>query len=120
VIAPDEIKCQFCGATGSTTQRMVGLENIFICDRCVKECVGLLNEDKPEDSGMRLLDTYPRQSIMSLLWMVFVYDLGIEDMGYHKIPDEVKSIVRASLSLNLKNRKVLEKRALALLEKQNG
>jgi len=119
-IQPDEIKCQLCGATGSATQRMVGLENTFICERCVKECVGLLNDDKPEDSKMRLLDTYPRESIMTFLWMIFVYDLGIKDMSYLKIPDEVKSIVKTSLHLNAKNRKVLEKRALALLEKQNG
>ncbi len=45
-------KCSFCQQDHDQVERLIaGPEGIFICNQCVERCLGLLREEKPEESA---------------------------------------------------------------------
>ncbi len=52
---PDSIRCSFCGRTAQEAHSMVAGPDVYICDRCVEEAAGIVQNDRssraPEGSS---------------------------------------------------------------------
>ncbi|MGE3954598.1 MAG: ATP-dependent Clp protease ATP-binding subunit ClpX [Parachlamydiales bacterium] len=46
--------CSFCGRTEEVVEKLISGPNVFICDKCVRLCMGIV-EKKPTSTELRLL-----------------------------------------------------------------
>ena len=65
----NKIRCSFCGRPQSLTDRLIAGSGAYICDECVKMCIGIINEDdnispshnvKDRNGNKLVLDSLPR------------------------------------------------------------
>ncbi len=57
----DSIRCSFCGRTQDQTKRMIAGNGSYICDECVRLCMGIIDEnydfeDNSYDAGYESID----------------------------------------------------------------
>jgi len=86
------IKCSFCGKPQSETDRLIAGSGSYICDECVKLCMGIVDENY-----------VPSQAAIS--------EDGLKGMGFSEIPKptQIKSVLddyivgqeRAKISLSV-------------------
>lgn len=41
------VACSFCGRTEEAVEKLISGPNVFICDKCIKLCAGILEKKKP-------------------------------------------------------------------------
>lgn len=49
------ITCSFCGRTEDAVEKLISGPNVFICDKCVQLCSGILEKKKPFNSEFKIL-----------------------------------------------------------------
>lgn len=47
----ETITCSFCGRTEEAVEKLISGPNVYICDKCVRLCSGILEKKKPSTSG---------------------------------------------------------------------
>lgn len=45
---PEIVACSFCGRTEEAVEKLISGPSVYICDKCVKLCSGILEKKKPE------------------------------------------------------------------------
>lgn len=58
--------CSFCGRPEADVEKLIAGPNVYICERCVDLCSGILekkpkSKDEPEDSSMEIPDLKPKE-----------------------------------------------------------
>lgn len=48
----DVITCSFCGRTEDAVEKLISGPSVYICDKCVHLCSGIL--EKKKDNALRL------------------------------------------------------------------
>lgn len=51
----DNISCSFCGRTEEAVEKLISGPNVFICDKCVRLCSGILEKKKPSSFDFKIL-----------------------------------------------------------------
>lgn len=49
------ISCSFCGRTEDAVEKLISGPNVFICDKCVHLCSGILEKKKPTNTEFKVL-----------------------------------------------------------------
>lgn len=49
------INCSFCGRTEEAVEKLISGPNVFICDKCVHLCMGILEKKKPTNYDFKIL-----------------------------------------------------------------
>jgi len=49
------ISCSFCGRTEETVEKLISGPNVYICDKCVRLCSGILEKKKPASYEFKIL-----------------------------------------------------------------
>jgi len=49
------IACSFCGRTEEAVEKLISGPNVFICDKCVRLCTGILEKKKPSSYDFKIL-----------------------------------------------------------------
>jgi len=55
VIPKDLIACSFCGRTEEAVEKLISGPEVYICDKCVKLCSGILEKKKPANFELKIL-----------------------------------------------------------------
>jgi ATP-dependent Clp protease ATP-binding subunit ClpX len=53
--AKDAIACSFCGRTEEAVEKLISGPNVYICDKCVRLCSGILEKKKPSSYEFKVL-----------------------------------------------------------------
>jgi ATP-dependent Clp protease ATP-binding subunit ClpX len=51
----DVISCSFCGRTEENVEKLISGPNVYICDKCVRLCSGILDKKKTSNYEFKLL-----------------------------------------------------------------
>ena len=51
----DNIACSFCGRTEEAVEKLISGPNVYICDKCVRLCSGILEKKKPSSFEFKVL-----------------------------------------------------------------
>lgn len=51
----DSIACSFCGRTEEAVEKLISGPNVYICDKCVRLCSGILEKKKPSSYEFKIL-----------------------------------------------------------------
>lgn len=51
----DVISCSFCGRTEEAVEKLISGPNVYICDKCVRLCSGILEKKKPAKYEFKIL-----------------------------------------------------------------
>jgi len=55
-IAPKELACcSFCGRTEEAAEKLISGPNVYICDKCVRLCTGILDKKAPTTYDFKIL-----------------------------------------------------------------
>lgn len=57
----DVISCSFCGRTEDTVEKLISGPNVYICDKCVTLCSGILEKKKSATSTLDLKILKPKE-----------------------------------------------------------
>lgn len=49
------IACSFCGRTEEAVEKLISGPNVYICDKCVRLCAGILEKKKPTNYDFKIL-----------------------------------------------------------------
>lgn len=49
------IACSFCGRTEEAVEKLISGPNVYICDKCVRLCSGILEKKKPANHEFKIL-----------------------------------------------------------------
>jgi ATP-dependent Clp protease ATP-binding subunit ClpX len=49
---PELVACSFCGRTEEAVEKLISGPSVYICDKCVKLCSGILEKKKPDASAL--------------------------------------------------------------------
>lgn len=49
------IACSFCGRTEEAVEKLISGPNVYICDKCVRLCTGILEKKKPSSYDFKIL-----------------------------------------------------------------
>ena len=49
------ISCSFCGRTEEAVEKLISGPNVYICDKCVRLCSGILEKKKPANYEFKIL-----------------------------------------------------------------
>jgi ATP-dependent Clp protease ATP-binding subunit ClpX len=55
------ISCSFCGRTEDTVEKLISGPNVYICDKCVVLCSGILEKKKPTPTTLDLKILKPKE-----------------------------------------------------------
>lgn len=51
----DLITCSFCSRTEESVDRLIAGPNVYICDKCIRLCTGILDKKAPTPSNLKIL-----------------------------------------------------------------
>ncbi len=51
----DPIACSFCGRTEDAVEKLISGPDVYICDKCVRLCSGIIEKKKPTKFDLRVL-----------------------------------------------------------------
>lgn len=51
----DVVACSFCGRTEEAVEKLISGPNVYICDKCVRLCSGILDKKKPSTFEFKVL-----------------------------------------------------------------
>jgi ATP-dependent Clp protease ATP-binding subunit ClpX len=51
----DAVACSFCGRTEEAVEKLISGPNVYICDKCVRLCSGILEKKKPATYEFKVL-----------------------------------------------------------------
>ena len=51
----DLASCSFCGRTEETVEKLISGPNVYICDKCVRLCTGILDKKAPSNYEFKIL-----------------------------------------------------------------
>lgn len=51
----DIIACSFCGRTEEAVEKLISGPNVYICDKCVRLCSGILEKKKPSSYDFKVM-----------------------------------------------------------------
>lgn len=51
----DAVACSFCGRTEEAVEKLISGPNVYICDKCVRLCSGILEKKKPSTFEFKIL-----------------------------------------------------------------
>lgn len=51
----ESIACSFCGRTEEAVEKLISGPNVYICDKCVRLCSGILEKKKPSNYEFKIL-----------------------------------------------------------------
>src|SRR5438876_6221230 len=54
LMSKDVASCSFCGRTEDLVEKLISGPNVYICDKCVRLCMGIV-EQRPAPPEVRLL-----------------------------------------------------------------
>lgn len=63
----DSISCSFCGRTEEAVEKLISGPNVYICDKCVSLCSGILEKKKTSPSGTFELNVLKPKEIKARL-----------------------------------------------------
>ena len=49
------VECSFCGRTEEAVEKLISGPNVYICDKCVRLCGGILEKKKPTNYDFKIL-----------------------------------------------------------------
>lgn len=52
---PQAIACSFCGRTEEAVEKLISGPSVYICDKCVRLCSGILEKKKPTNYEFKIL-----------------------------------------------------------------
>ena len=52
---PSTIVCSFCGRTEEAVEKLISGPNVYICDKCITLCAGIIEKKKPSNTEFKLL-----------------------------------------------------------------
>lgn len=52
---PLSIACSFCGRTEEAVEKLISGPNVYICDKCIRLCSGILEKKKPSSYAFKTL-----------------------------------------------------------------
>lgn len=57
----DNITCSFCGRNEEAVEKLISGPNVYICDKCVRLCSGILEKKKPSSGNYELKILKPKE-----------------------------------------------------------
>lgn len=51
----DTVACSFCGRTEEAVEKLISGPNVYICDKCVRLCSGIIEKKKPSSFHFKML-----------------------------------------------------------------
>ncbi|MCE2981927.1 MAG: ATP-dependent Clp protease ATP-binding subunit ClpX [Parachlamydia sp.] len=55
ITAKDLASCSFCGRTEEAVEKLISGPNVYICDKCVRLCTGILDKKTPTNYEFKIL-----------------------------------------------------------------
>lgn len=55
ITAKDLASCSFCGRTEEAVEKLISGPNVYICDKCVRLCTGILDKKAPVNYDFKIL-----------------------------------------------------------------
>ena len=52
---PVAIACSFCGRSEETVEKLISGPNVYICDKCIRLCSGIIEKKKPSNLEFKVL-----------------------------------------------------------------
>ncbi|MEI8124809.1 MAG: ATP-dependent Clp protease ATP-binding subunit ClpX [Parachlamydiaceae bacterium] len=51
----DSISCSFCGRTEEAVEKLISGPSVYICDKCIRLCTGIIEKKKPTNYDFKIL-----------------------------------------------------------------